>query len=323
MKQYSHITKILFILIILLLSAVFLNLFFLDKSNSENRFQNFPDGAPKKISLIDNDFAFEIESSFTDTVKDLLTEQNINLKENDLILPLKNSRLSNETRIIIQRAKSITIADNQKKIETYTLLRKVEEALWENKIEINADDIVSPRRNFLIIDGMEIKIIRVEIKEETARENIDFKKLTETDDKMGWREKKITQKGKKGVKEVKYKVVCHNQKEISRKVLEVRIIKDPIPEITTKGTFVKLGKSHKGLASWYFTKALTAANPWLPMGSYVKVTNRANGKSVIVQIADRGPFGNGRIIDLDKTAFQKIASLGQGVVDVKMEEILN
>ena len=59
------------------------------------------------------------------------------------------------------------------------------------------------------------------------------------------------------------------------------------------------------------------------MGSYVKVTNTANGKSVIVKINDRGPFGAGRIIDLDKVAFQEIASLGQGVINVKMEEITN
>ena len=59
------------------------------------------------------------------------------------------------------------------------------------------------------------------------------------------------------------------------------------------------------------------------MGSYAKVTNTANGKSVIVQINDRGPFGPGRIIDLDKVAFAKIASIGAGVIGVKVEEVLN
>ncbi|MCD6149439.1 G5 domain-containing protein [bacterium] len=314
--------RILFALTILLLSAVFLNLLFSDKSDSENRFQNLPDGARKKIGLIDDSLAFEINSS-ANTVGEFLTEQDINLKENDLILPPKNSRISSGSRIIIQRAKNITIIDNKKEIKACALLRNVEETLWENGIEISADDIVSPERNSLITDKTEIKIIRVEIEEEMARENIDFKKITETDNKMGWQEKKITQRGEKGVQKIKYKVICHNGKEISRKVLETKIIKKSLPEITVKGTYVKLGKSHKGMASWYVAKTLTAANPWLPIGSYVKVTNRANGKSVIVQIADRGPFGNGRIIDLDKTAFQKIASLGQGVVDVKMEEILN
>jgi rare lipoprotein A len=97
-----------------------------------------------------------------------------------------------------------------------------------------------------------------------------------------------------------------------------------VPEIITQGTYVKLGKSHEGAASWYsYTGTLSAANPWLPLGSYVKVTNTSNGKSVIVKINDRGPFGPGRIIDLDKVAFEEIAPLGAGVVNIKMEEILN
>lgn len=322
LKLNNKLIGYLFALAILLLLAVFFTLIFSRKANSENRFQNLSDGISKKIFLTDDGLTFQIDSS-VDIIEGFLTEQNINLKEGDLILPPKNFRLSNNLEIIIQRAKNITIIDNKKEIKAGTLLRNVRGVLWENEISLKDEDMVSPERNSLITDKMEIKITRVEIREEKALQDMDFKKLTETSDEMGWREKKITQKGEKGVQEIKYKVVYHNQKEISRKILETEIIKDPIPEITLQGTYVELGKSHRGLASWYSTKALTAANPWLPMGSYVKVTNRANKKSVIVQIADRGPFGNGRIIDLDKTAFQKIASLGQGVIDVKMEEILN
>jgi rare lipoprotein A (peptidoglycan hydrolase) len=136
--------------------------------------------------------------------------------------------------------------------------------------------------------------------------------------------KKVTQKGEKGSKDVKYRVVLHNNKEISRKVLEETVTKDPVTEIVTQGTYVKIGKTHTGVASWYaYTGTLAAANPWLPMGSFVRVTNTENGKSVIVKINDRGPFGNGRIIDLDKVAFAKIAPLGAGVANVKMEVIVN
>jgi rare lipoprotein A len=53
------------------------------------------------------------------------------------------------------------------------------------------------------------------------------------------------------------------------------------------------------------------------------VTNQSNGKSVIVKINDRGPFGKNRIIDLDKVAFAKIASIGAGIIDVKVEEVTN
>ncbi len=116
----------------------------------------------------------------------------------------------------------------------------------------------------------------------------------------------------------------HNGKEVSRKVLRAEVTKEPVTELITQGTYVKTGKSHRGAASWYaWTGTMAAANPWLPKGSYVRVTNMDNGKSVIVVINDRGPFVPGRIIDLDKVAFEKIASLGAGVINVKMEEIVN
>ena len=47
----------------------------------------------------------------------------------------------------------------------------------------------------------------------------------------------------------------------------------------------------------------------------------ANGKSVIVRIADRGPFVDGRIIDLSADAFAQISSLGSGVVSVEVQKI--
>lgn len=78
--------------------------------------------------------------------------------------------------------------------------------------------------------------------------------------------------------------------------------------------------SESGVASWYSFApgdGFTAAHPWLPFGTVVTVTNLANGRSIQVVINDRGPFG-GRIIDLSEEAFSALASLGTGVVDVRL-----
>lgn len=67
---------------------------------------------------------------------------------------------------------------------------------------------------------------------------------------------------------------------------------------------------------------LTAAHKKLPFGTKLKVTNERNNKSVIVKITDRGPFVNGREIDLSKKAFMDITSNKKGgVVYVKIEII--
>jgi rare lipoprotein A len=72
-------------------------------------------------------------------------------------------------------------------------------------------------------------------------------------------------------------------------------------------------RTESGIASLYSTRepgtntasglhlhdgALTAAHKTLPFGSRVRVTNHANGRSVVVTITDRGPFSRGRVIDL-------------------------
>ncbi len=90
----------------------------------------------------------------------------------------------------------------------------------------------------------------------------------------------------------------------------------------------------RGTASWYGSKfhgrltssgdpynmyAMTAAHKTLPLPTYARVTNLQNGKSIIVKINDRGPFVNGRIIDLSYVAAQKleITKNGTGYVEVR------
>ena len=91
----------------------------------------------------------------------------------------------------------------------------------------------------------------------------------------------------------------------------------------------------KGLASWYGRKfhgrptasgeaydmfAMTAAHPTLPIPSYVRIANPANGRSVVVRINDRGPFHDGRIVDLSYAAAWKLGVLG-GVAPVEVQRI--
>lgn len=67
--------------------------------------------------------------------------------------------------------------------------------------------------------------------------------------------------------------------------------------------------------------AMTAAHKTLPFGTKVRVTNTQNDKSVIVKINDRGPFVKGRIIDLSRSAFERIGNLKAGVIPVTIEVI--
>ncbi len=104
------------------------------------------------------------------------------------------------------------------------------------------------------------------------------------------------------------------------------------PETGPKG---RKGATQRGKASYYAQKfhgrrtasgerfdmhAMTAAHRTLPFGTRVRVTNVRNGRSVVVRINDRGPFGNrGRIIDVSLAAARKLGMLRDGVVPVLLE----
>ncbi|WP_374833306.1 septal ring lytic transglycosylase RlpA family protein [Paenochrobactrum pullorum] len=66
---------------------------------------------------------------------------------------------------------------------------------------------------------------------------------------------------------------------------------------------------------------LTAAHPTMPLPSYAKVTNLANGSSLIVRVNDRGPYSNDRIIDLSKQAADMLDYTHHGTADVKVEYV--
>ena len=93
----------------------------------------------------------------------------------------------------------------------------------------------------------------------------------------------------------------------------------------------------RGPASWYGKRyhgsktssgeiydmyAMTAAHPTLPIPSYVRVTNVANGRSVVVRINDRGPFRSARVIDVSYAAAHRLGFVQAGQAQVDIEAIV-
>ena len=97
--------------------------------------------------------------------------------------------------------------------------------------------------------------------------------------------------------------------------------------------------TEEGVASWYHANwfgigemtasgerfrqyDMTAAHKHLPLGSFVRVTNLRNGRSTIARINDRGPYINGRIVDLSKTGAREIGILTAGIAPVRLEVLV-
>ncbi|NUQ80703.1 MAG: septal ring lytic transglycosylase RlpA family protein [Bacteroidetes bacterium] len=108
------------------------------------------------------------------------------------------------------------------------------------------------------------------------------------------------------------------------------------PEATTPVPAKKEEAVLTGVASYYGAKfhgrktangetfdmyGLSAAHRLLPFGTRLKVTNLANGKSVVVKVNDRGPFVDDRILDLSYGAARELDMLGTGLANVQIEII--
>jgi rare lipoprotein A len=130
-------------------------------------------------------------------------------------------------------------------------------------------------------------------------------------------------------------------------------VAEPVPRsetinVYTSRPYTVLGRTYtpmtrvgpykaRGVASWYGKRyhgqktssgeiydmyAMSAAHTVLPLPSYVRVTNAANGKSVVVRVNDRGPFHEDRLIDLSYAAAHRIGLIGQGSGLVEVEAIV-
>jgi rare lipoprotein A len=81
-----------------------------------------------------------------------------------------------------------------------------------------------------------------------------------------------------------------------------------------EGSPTASGEKYKG-------SKMTAAHRSLPFGTKIKVTNLANNESVILEVNDRGPFVDGRVLDVSKAAAEKLGFFNQGIADIKIEVV--
>jgi len=140
------------------------------------------------------------------------------------------------------------------------------------------------------------------------------------------------------VKWVEGKPVFYTKKVVKKKIVKKRRYiskkKRVIPLHVKNRNYMKIsGRVQHGKASYYWKpqriacsrtrrynpNLMVAAHKTLKCGTMVRVTNKRNGRSVVVKIDDRGPYIRGRIVDLSLAAATKLGMRKAGVVPVKLE----
>lgn len=256
------------------------------------------------------------------SVQAIFDSRSIRIVPEDVVKVFPDPSLGIGSKITIFRSTPIKIADANDPPQNYhTWTKTVDELLKEKIITIGKDDVIEPRIETALEPNLEIKITRVKFTEIKEEEKIPFKTLTKDDPDRLKGEQAIEQEGQEGKKEKYYEVRRENGKAVAKKLTREVIAREATDRVIIRGVKEPSKQNYgEGLATWYdWISGMTAAHNSLKYGTKVRVTNTKNNKTVVVTIVDHGIKGRA-IIDLSKEAFKELAPLGQGVVQVKIEE---
>ena len=255
------------------------------------------------------------------TVDQILAELEVTA-EGAFVHPAPETEISEGESIVVAQPIEATVVADGKEQKVVTNVLTAGALLRQMGLTLGPHDRVEPSI-IAYPGGAEIRIVRVSSAVEEVRVPVPFTRVTKKTDSLEYGARKVSQAGVEGIRLKRYEVVYEDGRAVARQLVSSEVIREPREQITLLGTrrptFVGTGNSQLGKASWYARSGMTAAHKTLPFGTVVKVTNRANGKTVNVTINDRGPYVEGRIIDLSDDAFAVLAPLGTGVINVKIE----
>lgn len=227
-----------------------------------------------------------------------------------------SARLGEGAQVVLRRGETVTLAVDGGERVFLTQAPTVAALLADAGIALDGDDEVVPAADAPVTDAARIEVTRVETDLTTEEHSISFSTVRRDDPSLLRGVVKTVQEGRPGVERVEYRLTSRNGEVVEREVVSRTVVREPVNRIQAVGT--KVSVSGGGKASWYSGPAGTCAHRTLPFGTQVSVTNTGNGKSVVCRVADRGPFVEGRVIDLSHDTFTQIASPSAGVIGVHL-----
>jgi uncharacterized protein YabE (DUF348 family) len=271
----------------------------------------------ERVNGIDYEKIIDYGQSNLFTVEEMLDGLNIEYYPEDKIRAFPDPKLGIGSKIEIVRANVVKVNDASQAYVYRTWAENVEQLFDEQDIVIGSDDTVDVKMDEKLYRDMTINITRVSLSEIVEREKINYKTINQDDPTLEKGLTRIKQTPEYGDKKITYMVRRENGIEVSRRLINTQIVKQPVDKIVSIGTKVTILGS--GKASWYdWISGNTAAHNTLPMGSEV-IVRASNGKSVRVRIIDRG-IKTDAIIDLSADAFRQLAPLGTGIINVTLEK---
>lgn len=247
-------------------------------------------------------------------------------------------RLDAGARVVVRTPRPVTLqVDGAARSLSATSLT-VRELLAAEGIALGPNDEVSPALDAPLADGQRVRVTRLAAGQRTALVSVPFGEERRSDPNLDAGQTRVVRAGTTGQNRVVYAVTLRDGVEAGRSVVRTEVVRSPVSRIVAVGTRpvarrsttaprsataapvpTTTGRSETGQGSHYDFTAASCAHKTLPFGTVVRITNLNTGAVASCTIRDRGPFGPGRILDMSKDTFSRIAPLSQGVVPVRID----
>ncbi|SFM49658.1 Uncharacterized conserved protein YabE, contains G5 and tandem DUF348 domains [Gracilibacillus orientalis] len=178
----------------------------------------------------------------SETVEEFLTEQDIELTENDQLSLAANTDIDDNLEIDIDKAFQVTINDAGEEQQVWTTGGSVEELLVEHDIELEKLDRVEPEQTASLSKSTDIDITRVEKVTDVVEEEQEFSLVKRSDSSLEKGKEEIVSEGEPGVIEKHYEVVLENGEEVSRELVKEEVEKESKEKVVAVGTKVNQPK---------------------------------------------------------------------------------
>ena len=210
-----------------------------------------------KNIILEVDGKTEEISTYAETVEDLLDEEEILLDKFDYISFTLDTKLEDNMKITIKKAKLYTLAIGDVMEEISSIYTRVGDVVNDLNISLGELDYIEPALDEKLSYGDEIKITRVQEEVEEVEEVIPHESIVQKSDKLDNGTTKVIQEGEDGVKIKKLKKVFENGQLVEKILIGEEIVKEAIPKITEKGTKA-VAKTSRGNVRYKSVFTMTA-----------------------------------------------------------------
>lgn len=263
--------------------------------------------------------------TFSSSVGDALKSKDIVVDPKDKVEPGLDSKIKENEKITVKRAVNLKVSVDGKVLDVKSSEENIETMLKAEGIDIKEDDRVKPGKDAVLAEGLEVLITRVETKTITEKVVINFKEVVKSDPRLPNTKRSVAQEGRDGEKKLTVSIIYEDGKEVSRRIVDETITKEPMDRIIVAGAYPSMPVSRGGEVMPYSRVVKVKATAYWAVNGVGK-TYTASGRKAVRNpdgystiAVDRSVFPFGTKLFVEGYGFAVAAETGSAIIGDKID----